>query len=33
MIECLFVAAPFVIAILAIRANHLHQPVDGYSAE
>lgn len=33
MIACLFVAAPFVIVILAVRANHLHAPVDGYSAD
>ena len=33
MIECLFVAAPFIIAILAVRANYLHQPVTGYSEE
>ncbi len=33
MIEAAFILAPFIIAILAVRANYLHEPVTGYSEE
>lgn len=33
MIEAAFILAPFIIAILAVRANHLHESVTGYTTE